>query len=233
MYMSIPEFKDYFYRVQYFYHHHYYRHHWYCCSHFYKCCCYRHYYYSTIIGICPYLGIRNYPALAMFSNLRTEGNSPNHLVLPSLNILNFQKDTVTIYSTNLRSLKNYQINLALYFTKHSIEFNNVLGISNEFWITPPAAAWSEPDNKLVKFIPYSIPLLELRKHVSNQLSQKFYINFSFNHENETLTFDSRIYHEKNENRSHFYDLFITPVSVFERIAFRFRSFDSSYSPCRH
>jgi hypothetical protein len=185
------------------------------------------------IGICPYLGIRNYPALAMFSNLRTEGNSPNHLILPSLNILNLQKDSITIHSTNLKSLQNYQINLAVYFTDHSTEFNKVMGISNEFWITPPAAAWSISDDKDTKILPYSIPLIELRKHVSNQLSQKFYVDFSINHENKTLTFDSQKYRERSENRSDVYDLIVTPVSFYDRILFRFRSFDNSYSPCRH
>jgi hypothetical protein len=188
---------------------------------------------SIAVGMCPYLGVRNYPALAMFSNLRTEGTSPNHLILPSLNVLNLQKDSVTIHSTNLKSLQNYQINLAVYFTDHSTEFNKVLGVSNEFWITPPAAAWSTSDSKDTKFIPYSIPLIELRKHISNQLSQEFYVDFSINHENKTMTFNSQTYREYDDERFDIFNLIVTPVSSYERILFRFRSFDNSYSPCRH
>ena len=37
--------------------------------------------FLTLFALSPYIGLRTYPALAMFSNLRTEGNRPNHFLL--------------------------------------------------------------------------------------------------------------------------------------------------------
>lgn len=182
------------------------------------------------IGVCPYLGIRNYPALAMFSNLRTEGNAANHLVLPKIGILNYQYDTVKIHDTNLKSLLNYQVNLAEYFSEHTKTFNAAHGIRNEFWITPPS--WTAPDSRSIPFVPFSIPVIELRKHLSLHMSpsrsQGFYVNYTRNSDPQSTLFNSSDPIDLHSDAD-----ILSPVSWWQRILFRFRSFDSDYSPCRH
>ena len=180
------------------------------------------------IGICPYLGIRNYPALAMFSNLRTEGASPNHLVLPPLSVFGYQHDTVHIQSTNLRSLQYYQVNLATYLSEHTKAFNTAFGITNEFWISPPS--WSPPDDRIVPFTPFSIPVLELRKHISSQVAQDFYVNFTMSRDVHSVT---HVFYSSDPGSYDQYGHLTVPVSWLQRLIFRFRSFDSSRSPCRH
>lgn len=180
------------------------------------------------IGICPYLGIRNYPALAMFSNLRTEGTSPNHIVLPPMGILGYQYDTVHVQSTNLKSLQDYQVNLALYFSDHTKKFNTAFGITNEFWITPPS--WSPPDARSVQFVPFSIPVLELRKHISNQVAQDFYVNFTMGGDPHSV---SHVFYSSDPGSYDQYGHLTVPVNWVQRVLFRFRSFDSNRSPCRH
>ena len=180
------------------------------------------------IGICPYLGIRNYPALAMFSNLRTEGASPNHLVLPPLSVLSYQYDTVHIQSTNLKSLQYYQVNLAIYLSDHTKAFNAAFGITNEFWISPPS--WSPPDDRLASFTPFSIPVLELRKHISSQVAKDFYVNFTMSRDAHSLT---HVFYSSDPGSYNQYGHLTVPVNWLQRLLFRFRSFDSSHSPCRH
>ena len=180
------------------------------------------------IGLCPYLGIRNYPALAMFSNLRTEGTSPNHLYLPRMGVLNYQRDTVHVHSTSLKSLQNYQVNLAIYFSEHTKKFNTAFGVTNQFWISPPS--WSPPDNRPAPFVPYSIPVLEFRKHISTQTAKAFYVNFTMNADPISL---SRMFDSDDPNTYAEYGHLMEPVSWIQRILFRFRSFDSDFSPCRH
>ena len=178
------------------------------------------------IGMCPYIGIRNYPALAMFSNLRTEGTIPNHVLLPPIDLMRFQTDTVHIRSTSLKSLQNFQVNLAIYFSEHTKKFNIAYGVTNEFWITPPS--WTAPDNRETPFIPFSIPILEFRKHLSKHINEDFYVNFTRNSD----TTPSMIQSHDLTSLSLHSDL-ITPVSWLARTFLRFRSFDPGYSPCRH
>ena len=57
-------------------------------------------------GWMPYLGLKTGNSFAMFSNLRTEGGKSNHLVIPaSIQIFDFQRDLVTVESSNIRELR--------------------------------------------------------------------------------------------------------------------------------
>lgn len=47
-------------------------------------------------ALSPYLGLRTVSVFTMFSNLRTEGPAPNHLFIPSLQLLGWQRDLVAI-----------------------------------------------------------------------------------------------------------------------------------------
>lgn len=52
-------------------------------------------------GLSPYLGLKTESSFSMFSNLRTEGNTTNHLFIPTnLQIFDFQKDLVQIVSSD-------------------------------------------------------------------------------------------------------------------------------------
>lgn len=179
-----------------------------------------------LIGMCPYLGVRNYPALAMFSNLITEGNAGNHLILPPFAIVDYPQDTVRIHSTNLKSLENFQVNLGLYFSKRTQMFNTAYGVSNEFWIAPPS--WTAPDDRVVPFVPYSIPVIEFRKHLSTHIAKDFYVNFTRNSDSIPSMFIST-----DPSSVEIHGDLAAPVSWLQRLVFRFRSFDASYSPCRH
>lgn len=51
-------------------------------------------------GFSPYLGLKTENSFSMFSNLRTEGGTSNHYIMPStLQIFNYQKDVVEILSS--------------------------------------------------------------------------------------------------------------------------------------
>lgn len=113
---------------------------------------------------CPYLGIRNYPALAMFSNLRTEGGQPNSFVFgDDFDFLGYQRDYVTvsrlsrrpsiassssqIHSTNIPSVEWAQVDLGQLFTGETKRFLHEYNISSEFWITPPGKGWPYPPTR--------------------------------------------------------------------------------------
>jgi uncharacterized membrane protein len=59
-------------------------------------------------GMSPYLGFKTQTSYSMFSNLRTEGKTTNHLFMPrSLLTSNWQDDLVTIHRTNLPELAEF------------------------------------------------------------------------------------------------------------------------------
>lgn len=53
----------------------------------------------------PYLGMRTTGSFTMFSNLRTESPRPNHVFMPSLRLVDWQDDMVTLTSSNDDQLK--------------------------------------------------------------------------------------------------------------------------------
>jgi hypothetical protein len=53
----------------------------------------------------PYAGFRTTGVFTMFSNLSTEGTSPNHLFYPSLRLVDWQDEMVRIQSTNDPSME--------------------------------------------------------------------------------------------------------------------------------
>ena len=58
-------------------------------------------------GLTPYLGIKTQTNFSMFSNLRTEGNVSNHILIsPSLQIFEMEKDLVDVTKTNLQGLQD-------------------------------------------------------------------------------------------------------------------------------
>jgi hypothetical protein len=60
----------------------------------------------TLIGLCPYIGLKTEGSFTMFSNLRTEGEHWNHLFMPrGLRVFGFQDDLVNIIETDDPSLQ--------------------------------------------------------------------------------------------------------------------------------
>lgn len=58
-------------------------------------------------GLAPHLGLKTRSAFAMFSNLRTEGEQTNHLVLPeSLQVFDYQRDMVRVESASHEPLRS-------------------------------------------------------------------------------------------------------------------------------
>mmetsp|Transcript_1036 Transcript_1036/g.1935 ORF Transcript_1036/g.1935 Transcript_1036/m.1935 type:complete len:607 (-) Transcript_1036:91-1911(-) len=120
---------------------------------------------TLLFGLAPYFGVRNYPALAMFSNLRTEGGRSNHnFMQDDLDVLGWQRDFVTVHETNISSLWLAQVDLAPLFTPATRAALATAGVKAEFWITPPSQAWPYAPTR--SFQPYSMPFLELRRRVA-------------------------------------------------------------------
>ncbi len=75
-------------------------------------------------GLSPYLGLKTENSYAMFSNLRTEGGSTNHFIVPaSAQIFGFQEDVVDVVSSsdpNLQKLANANLSMVWF------EFSNYL-----------------------------------------------------------------------------------------------------------
>ena len=185
----------------------------------------------TVLGLSPYLGIRNYPALAMFSNLRTssEGFKSNHFFVPEDSsvgrIGNNNKLFITIHRTDLPSFKYGQINLANYFLPHTVKFNEAYGVKNEFWINPPE--WTAMDGDVGRpFVEYSIPFIEFKRRIAKALlrDEPFELEISWNNDPTSRHFFNGT--DRSLARE-------SPLTQLEAFLFRFRSFDASYSPCRH
>ena len=73
-------------------------------------------------GIMPYLGLKTEHSFAMYSNLRTEGGTTNHLFIPvSLQIFGLQKDLVTITQSTDVYLRSFAENgtAVPYFLLHA------------------------------------------------------------------------------------------------------------------
>jgi len=55
---------------------------------------------TVLWALNPYLGLRTTGSFTMFSNLRTESPSPNHVFMPSFRLTDWQDDMVTLTSSN-------------------------------------------------------------------------------------------------------------------------------------
>ncbi|QCK13895.1 hypothetical protein [Mangrovivirga cuniculi] len=63
--------------------------------------------FITLNGFSPYLGLKTETSYAMFSNLKTENGSNNHILMPEwLQLFDFQKDLVEITDSNVKYVKS-------------------------------------------------------------------------------------------------------------------------------
>ena len=173
----------------------------------------------SLFPLSPYIGLRNYPALAMFANLRTEGTQPNTW-LPMWDLFGHQKDWVEIRATNFAPLANFQIDLGELFPDKLKNACTQFGLSSQFQIAPPR--WEGP---ALSFVPFSVPFVEVRRKVLGNLAQwnkGVYVDFVRHFP------DGRVEAGRLDQAS-----VMTPLSVVERLFVKFRSFSEEYSPCRH
>lgn len=61
---------------------------------------------TVLWALNPYLGLRTTGAYTMFSNLRTESPSPNHVFMPTFHLTDWQQDMVTLESSNDAELRS-------------------------------------------------------------------------------------------------------------------------------
>ncbi len=58
-------------------------------------------------GLCPYIGLKTTTAFTMFSNLRTEANLDNHLLIPDFDVFPFQNQMIEVIESNDPLLEPY------------------------------------------------------------------------------------------------------------------------------
>ena len=170
-----------------------------------------------IFGMLPFIGVRTYPAFAMFSNLRTEGDASNHYIFGTgLDVFGYQSDTVEIIDSDIPAVRDMQVDLGLFFDNSTRTLLDKYGLSSEFHIVPPR--WNH--EKQLPFKRFEVPFIELRRRLSNNKVHGF---VAYNRNQVPVMFKSTIGDRDLEQ----------PLNWFEQTFVRFRTFDRNYSPCRH
>lgn len=201
-------------------------------------------------GACPYLGIRNYPALAMFCNLRTEAGRSNHLFLgDDFDLIGWQRDYVTIHETDIRALYLAQVDLSPLYTNTTKAMLQHIGSEDEFWLTPPLEAWPYEYTRAT-WKPYSMPFLELRRRLAPlaKANATGRVRYTRTLAKAQLRYPALWHWLGKENLDQdvvvrdnvTYDLVAKgdpeveePLPWWLAALARWRTFDLSYSPCRH
>lgn len=65
-------------------------------------------------SVSPYIGFKTNTSIAMYSNMRTEGNVNNHLFMPAIPIFGFQNDLVEVIDSNNDEILELKTHLARY-----------------------------------------------------------------------------------------------------------------------
>ena len=170
-----------------------------------------------LFGMLPFIGLRTYPAFAMFSNLRTEGNANNHLLIgDQWDLFRYQSDTVEILDSDIPAIRDMQVDLGVFFNNSTKSLLEKYELSSEFYIVPPK--WTH--SSTLPSRSFQVPLIELRRRLANNKVHG-YINYTRGSVN--MSYDSSIGDKELE----------APLSWFESTLVRFRTFDKTYSPCRH
>jgi hypothetical protein len=181
-----------------------------------------------IFAMTPYIGLRNYPALAMFSNLRTEGSRPNSFV-PSYDLFGYQKDWVEIRNTNFKPVADMQIDLGKLFPEKLTQTLTDFGLSAEFYICPPKWNLENPEPS---FRPFNVPFIELKRRVLSVDWQT----------QPTGIYVDYVRHRPDRSEARYVfkpdfagldEELLQPLTWYERMLISFRTFSAAYSPCRH
>ena len=96
----------------------------------------------ALLGLAPYVGVRSHPAFAMFSNLRIEGNVPNHWLMRAYNDTVRARSqgigtcpAVEILQTDLPAVRHMQVNLAPLLPRRTLATFARVGVSAEMYIS--------------------------------------------------------------------------------------------------
>lgn len=96
-------------------------------------------------GFLPYLGVKTRSSFDMYSNLRMEHRSSNHLFLPSLDLFGFLTDPITVVSTSSSDLQSsivdnhlqlVRLELARFYDRHPDAQITIRWHEQEMLLTP-------------------------------------------------------------------------------------------------
>ena len=111
---------------------------------------------TILNGTSPYLGLKTETAFAMYSNLRTEGERSNHLLVPrAVQLFDFQQNLVEIKDSSSGFLKNLaQRRLLLPFFEVRAFLNSHPNTTLTYLRHAPPGA--PPDDQLRQPIPWPL-----------------------------------------------------------------------------
>jgi len=134
---------------------------------------------AILNGICPYLGLRTQSTWSLFSNLRVEGGSTNHLLFPaSWQVFGYTRDCVLVTRTNVPALRQHHT--VAFGTSKLTVFKNYAeraGVNAAIH----SGALLDGDGNEENSAPYLVPFFQLRSIVSVQimpLLPNFYVEYS-------------------------------------------------------
>jgi hypothetical protein len=141
---------------------------------------------------------------------------------------------IEIVETDLLTLRDVQVNLAPLLPASTLATLRRLGLASEFYISPPA--WGHPPTEL--FRPFAVPLVEVRLRIARAAAQglDFFVKYRRvggdglpGHRAAT-----RDYRRRKGKRTAGSDAALDePVPALRAVLHRYRTFDTSYAPCRH
>ncbi|KAL1528897.1 hypothetical protein AB1Y20_010219 [Prymnesium parvum] len=193
------------------------------------------------ISSTTYLGVRNHPSFAMFSNLVVEGGVSNHWLIRHHPVSSgwMASDqynahhAIEILKTDLPSLRDLQINLAPLLPGHVLDAFHWANVSAEFYITPPGWSYSPTE----RFRPFAVPVVEVRRRIAAAILQgkDVYLKYRvFGNRTTQKPGAVRKYRRKGGKLLSGSDASLgEPLPHLRAALHRFRTFDMTYSPCRH
>ena len=194
-----------------------------------------------------YLGVRTYPSFAMFSNLRIEGGSSNHWIvrpgrlwLPTATAASLfpashahgPHHALEILSTDLPALRDLQVNLAPLLPATVLAAFAAVNVSAEFHITPPSWGYAPTETT---FRPFSVPVVEVRRRLAAAAATTpdFYVRYRVVADGAAEK-QVKLFRRKRGKLVAGSDAALEePLSPLRAVLHRYRTFDTSYSPCRH
>ena len=203
---------------------------------------------------CAYLGVRTYPAFAMFSNLAIEGGRTNHWI--ALHVLpkaltwtapDADVDVSTlgnyygahvgivVLDTDVDALKTAQVNLAPLLPTHAKEALRRAGADLDFHITPPPGSWPYGPTEET-FRPFALPLAEARRRVAGVVGGRSpgdcFVTYRWVAGGRVVgaTKTMKVAGGKARGGD---EVLARPLPRWRALLHRYRSFSLDESPCRH